>query len=457
MSPWAAFVGALLFASQPLLFGHAFINQKDTPFLSAFLLALALGHEAVRRFGSTHRAIPPEAPERSGLWSATIDFDWRALFVRSRVVVLAAAAGAIFFFADVVVLRQGLPALLKAGLAQLISDAYRGQAAGWLNDLFARVAEQASTLPVEAYVGKAGRAVDMVLPPVGAAVGLLLLLLVAARFPRSRRRLFLEARAVSLREAYRSGFALMLVASAIAAGLATSIRIIGPLAMVMVALLYVLEHRGRALIPLAVYASLAALTTVLTWPFLWANPVSRLVESLVFMANHPKMGYVLYMGDVTKGRLLPWHYLPGLMVLQFTESVWLLFLIGSVVALGSLLIGRGRLRFLALLGLWVLVPILPLTLRDRWLYDNFRQFLFVTPPIFLVAALGIEAVFRRVKASSIRWVLVLALLAPAWLPSSVSIRTNTCTTTAWWGAPEGPLTVLNSTIGRLPTKKLSVA
>ena len=38
-----ALVATLLFASQPVLFGHAFINQKDIPFLAAFLAAMALG------------------------------------------------------------------------------------------------------------------------------------------------------------------------------------------------------------------------------------------------------------------------------------------------------------------------------------------------------------------------------------------------------------------------------
>ena len=43
LSPQAAFATALLFNTQPLLFGHAFINPKDIPFLSLFLLTIAVG------------------------------------------------------------------------------------------------------------------------------------------------------------------------------------------------------------------------------------------------------------------------------------------------------------------------------------------------------------------------------------------------------------------------------
>ena len=39
----AALSSALLFASQPLIFGHAFVNPKDTPFMTAFLGSVWVG------------------------------------------------------------------------------------------------------------------------------------------------------------------------------------------------------------------------------------------------------------------------------------------------------------------------------------------------------------------------------------------------------------------------------
>jgi len=43
MSVWASMAATLLFAAQPVFWGHAFISPKDIPFLSAFLLSLVLG------------------------------------------------------------------------------------------------------------------------------------------------------------------------------------------------------------------------------------------------------------------------------------------------------------------------------------------------------------------------------------------------------------------------------
>ncbi len=50
MQPWAAFSAAALFSAQPLLWGHAFINPKDPPFLVFLLGSVYLGFRMVDNF-----------------------------------------------------------------------------------------------------------------------------------------------------------------------------------------------------------------------------------------------------------------------------------------------------------------------------------------------------------------------------------------------------------------------
>jgi len=47
VQPWAAFSAALLFLSQPLFWGHAFINPKDIPYLVCFMASIYLGFRMV--------------------------------------------------------------------------------------------------------------------------------------------------------------------------------------------------------------------------------------------------------------------------------------------------------------------------------------------------------------------------------------------------------------------------
>ena len=122
------------------------------------------------------------------------------------------------------------------------------------------------------------------------------------------------------------------------------------------------------------------------------------------------------MGEPTKGRLLPWYYLPGLMVLQFTEPLWVLFGVG-IAALLLARVQRPPTVVFLVLALWLLLPTLPLILRKAWFYDNFRQFPFVTPVLFVIAAFGLEWVFRRVQQTPAR----LAIVAAAILPGAIAI------------------------------------
>ncbi len=52
MKNLAAFATTLFFATQPLLWGHAFINPKDMPFLVAFLVSLELGFRMADRIAN---------------------------------------------------------------------------------------------------------------------------------------------------------------------------------------------------------------------------------------------------------------------------------------------------------------------------------------------------------------------------------------------------------------------
>src|SRR3990172_4915531 len=67
--PWPALAGVLLFETQPVIFGHAFINQKDTPFMAFFAAAAVLGIALVDQFvrgrGREAALRPPDAAAHS--------------------------------------------------------------------------------------------------------------------------------------------------------------------------------------------------------------------------------------------------------------------------------------------------------------------------------------------------------------------------------------------------------
>jgi hypothetical protein len=238
--------------------------------------------------------------------------------------------------------------------------------------------------------------------------------LAAWKLPRTLTLFLVEAKAASPRLWGKSSFLAWLVVAGVAAGLAIAIRSVGAFALMLVGLFYLGTHRARSVYPMLSLFTLVAVVAYALWPYLWRDPVHGLQESLAFLAGNPNKDYVLFMGEVTKGRLLPWFYLPALMLFQFTEP--LLPLLG--VGLASLF-RRNRPRqdalLAAVLGLWVLMPTVPLILQHSWFYDNFRQFLFVTPALFVLAAFGLNAIWEALLRGGhpvASWVLSALLLVP---------------------------------------------
>jgi len=116
-----------------------------------------------------------------------------------------------------------------------------------------------------------------------------------------------------------------------ALGFATSMRNAGPLAGILI-VIYILTRIGKkAILPIVIYGFIALTSMYITWPYLWSDPIGRLLESLHVMSAFPREQQVLFNGMYYPSNALPFIYLPVLLGIQLTEPVWLLFLAGVTV------------------------------------------------------------------------------------------------------------------------------
>jgi len=139
----------------------------------------------------------------------------------------------------------------------------------------------------------------------------------------------------------------------------------------------------------------------LTWPYLWPNPVGHFVESIKVMSLYTWRGQVLFNGVQYASTELPYLYLPVLFGIQLTEPVWALFIAGLVVAVTRL---REKRELIELTILWFIIPFIGFILLRSALYDNFRQIVFILPPIFLMAGVAFE------KIKNIKWQIAVVTL-----------------------------------------------
>jgi hypothetical protein len=388
----ALFVTAL-FATQPVIFGHAFINQKDTPLMAFFLASVELGWMAVdsRRSLDLGRASDMAGPARSTGMTGP-----RPRLSRRRRVLLCGAG-----LLGVVVLLD----LWWGGAAQdvargLLSEVYVGRGPGFLTDLFERIAVDSYKTPLSAYVGK----LDSLFSWARAAVTLVLLAIAFAVWKLT----FPESYANTVAKGFRR-WGLVVLAGCVL-GMATSIRVLAPFAGVLVAM-YWISCRGRRALPeLSVYGLSAMTTTYLTWPVLWADPFGGLMQRA---SEFGFAGYVTYLwGFPYRSGDLPWHYLPTLLGVQLTVPAVLLFVIG--IPYSWILSAQDRIRgkLAALVWLWLLLPAATVIFGLFPIYHNFRHVLFLVPPAFLLTGFGAWKIVDLLRAPAVRAGLVLLALAP---------------------------------------------
>jgi hypothetical protein len=203
----------------------------------------------------------------------------------------------------------------------------------------------------------------------------------------------------------------IVIPAAIILGLTISIRAVGIFAGVLVTVA-VLAMRGRqGLVPVLLYWVIALSVSYLTWPYLWGSAIDRFSDSIRLIADFPSH-LLLFRGRVISSTNLPWDYLPTLLGIQLTEPALILLGVGLVALPSALRKSRDDRLLIALLSVWFFVPFAASLFFRVPLYSNFRQVLFALPPLFLLAGIGIDLLWNRVRGLPLRVALVIAILVP---------------------------------------------
>lgn len=393
----AALAATLLFATQPLIFGHAFINPKDTPFLAFFLASIALGLHMVDKMDQ--RGLWAGSPNNPSTWSEIgdaaklhfADISWSKKAIFSVLLLLA-----ILFTAELIALQQWI----YPGFIQLVRSAYQGQAWAPINRLFSTIAGSGTEVSVELYVNKAGvyfESAKRALSVLSFAPALMVAAIMVVPLAR-----FIQPK----------GLLRAVLASALALGLASSIRVVAPFAGLIVSAIAILKARKGSLLPLTIYWVIAVIVAYATWPYLWGAPVQRFWESFQAMSGFDQELQVLFDGTVRSSLDMPRNYVPYSLGIQLTEPVLLLAIAGLVIGVDQIVRRSEGWYEKILMGAWALIPLTAAAISPPSSYDNARQYLFILPPIFLFASLAIDALFRAVKSKTTIAVAIVIILLP---------------------------------------------
>jgi hypothetical protein len=408
---WVALGGTLLFITQPLLWGHAFINPKDIPFMSFFLGSVTLGllmYDAV--FKADHNPVNQENRQAgdTGHTVLTLADDWKTQKRRTRRLALLISGLLVGLLLGLLLANT----YIHSSIAGIIQQAYHAGPSEPLGRLFASFAENQTDLPVELYIQKGLKLYQRSLGIYALGCIGVLIILALILFPSTRRQVWRRNTRPFVKATLNHLSNKWVIAAGVMLGLTAAIRVLGPAAGLLVAGYFLLKKGRKALPILLAYFALAAIVTYLTWPALWSNPIQSYLGSITLASDFPWEGKVMFGGVDYPVDDVPRSYLPTLVSLQVTVPTLLLFLFGLGVAAYKSFKHTLDRELVLLLVLWLIAPVIAVLVLRPTIYDNFRQFLFILPSLFLFAGIGLGALFNRFKRKSLFIFLVTLLILP---------------------------------------------
>jgi hypothetical protein len=292
---------------------------------------------------------------------------------------------------------------LNRALPALVEGLFQAPAGSFLGDVLNRLVDQPASADVPAYIGKALHQNQRFFQYAVVAAGLMLVLVFIRKVAGLRQYLA----EVWLKPAL-DGFRLKrfvrylldwrILAAGFVWGWAISTRFVAIFAGLMVGLYLLLRISKRVVAPLLVYLLTATVIAFLSFPQLWHDGFSKLIQGLTMFSSFHWNSQVLYQGQLYLAADLPRSYLPFFIGSQFTEPALILAVLGLGVLLYRAVGKRENRPLVSITTAWFALPFFYILATHPNLYNNGRQFLFITPPLFILAGIGIDAAVHAVKS-----------------------------------------------------------
>jgi hypothetical protein len=373
LEDWPALAATILFATQPLFWGHAFINPKDTPFMVFFMSTLLIGFRMVDNLPQTTNSAFADI----FTFIRIAKSEWRSLPISEK---KRSRRNFVIFTSISLIVLLVFP-VFETALAAAILFVYQSPAESIIGRLLRLFSSQPESIPVESFINKASLWLFWLQILLALAFLDTALIKLFQRLPNVSR-IIVKQIFWPLKSFFLAITNPSLVLAALLLGFSISIRLLALLAGGFVSLYLIKRLRARAIPTLAAYATLALATMYATWPFLWDAPLKRLLKSWEVMSDFSATG--------------SWKTLPTLLLIQYTEPAVILSIIGVVVALIGLWHKQKIGLVLLFLG-WTALPLGILMAGQQSMYDNFRQMMFLLPPFFLLVGWALEVLFHVLK------------------------------------------------------------
>src|SRR3989344_859991 len=176
------------------------------------------------------------------------------------------------------------------------------------------------------------------------------------------------------------------------------------------------RHLWRSrIVMLFLFTVLFCFFVVFFWPYLWSNPFDNFMNALSNFSHFLRLSdTVLYLGNYTPDRYVPWHYPLVWIGISTPLPYLILFFLGVGITVRRFSFNifsfyKKKCRDLLFLT-WFFGPLLIVIVLNSTLYDGWRQLYFIYPAFLLVVLVGLEGLLLYLKKKYQLRIIVLVLL-----------------------------------------------
>ncbi len=382
VSEVVSFFVSLLYLTQPLFWGHGIMNPKDIPFMVFFLAAVTVGIIAVDKIFDFMKN---SNRKKSNPLDVFKNNKGKVFFL---VLVILIGLLVLTFCID----RVSSNSISRPVITQLFTKIENSSTGSLLSTAKLKIQTgETNGIPLSSYFDKALRLLNS-FEFYFIAISILALLF-----------LILSKLSSVLRWGILAAFLL---------GFTMAIRVLGPSAGALVGLYAIFRLGKKSWKFLLAYAGIAILIMYLFWPRLWVDPINRYIEALKIMANFPWPGSVRFEGGEFLATQLPWYFLPKIIAIQLTLPLLISALIGLMIVIRNKFIVNSEWRKIVIVLCWFFIPFITVISIQPAMYDNFRQFFFIIPPLFILAGIGFERLTKCINQKMVVNLILITCLLP---------------------------------------------
>lgn len=147
---------------------------------------------------------------------------------------------------------------------------------------------------------------------------------------------------------------------------------------------------------LLIFISSSVISTFLTWPFLWSDPL-LIVNSINHFLHHPWNKNVLYLGNIYTAHSVPWHYAPFYLFFVTPMAIVICFLGGLYEILKNFKHKNFTTGYI-LIFVWFFIPLWIAMLPGLPKYDGIRHYIILLPALALISGVGLNHFIIRIEA-----------------------------------------------------------